>query len=173
MGRLDDAEALFAANVEAWRRVAGEDRAETLTALSNLCGIHWRQQRYEEAEAECLEALNGQRRLIGEDHPSTLHTMQNLAQTYLGQRRYEEAMDGFGEALKIRSRVLGPDHPHTIESMAGLAMHTRVIQPLSIRKGGTRNAVINELAIRLQGKTIQATSSLAAMPIPGMSQVAM
>ena len=129
VGRFDHVQGQYAAarviqqqQLEARRRVQGEEHPDTLTSMNNLASTLRNQG--DLAGARKLEeaVLEARRRVQGEEHPDTLTSMNNLASTLgnqgdlAGARKLQEAV------LEARRRVQGEEHPDTRQAEQNLAV---------------------------------------------------
>ena len=78
-GRYDDAEPLLTKELQAERRVLGEEHPDTLLSMNNLAMLYFEQGRHDEAEPLYVKALEGRRRVLGEEHPDTLESINSVA----------------------------------------------------------------------------------------------
>ncbi len=112
----------FERQLEASRRVLGEEHPGTLSSMNNLANTLSAQGDLPGARRLHEAVLEARKRVLGEEHPGTLTSMNNLAMTLSAQgdlpgaRRLHEAV------LEARKRVLGEEHPDTLSSMNNLAM---------------------------------------------------
>ena len=88
-----------------YRRVLGDEHAETLLAMSNIGALYINQGKFQEAEPFYRGVLQTRRRVLGDEHPNTLTSINNMGIWFLNQDQYDEAEDYFVEALEIRRRV--------------------------------------------------------------------
>ena len=120
-GKLDEAEPLLRAEVDACRR-SGEyshsraELAQVLCSRGDLLG----------AEPLVREELQASRQLLGPSHPDTLVALRNLSK--LMQRLVSEKPEAQAEALTLASLdvqlcrdVFGSGHARTLEGMEMLA----------------------------------------------------
>ena len=78
VGRLDEAEDLFAQALEARRTAYGATDPRTLTSLNHMGLLQRQQGRMEEAAQTLAEAVSARRQVQGEHHPETLTAVNNL-----------------------------------------------------------------------------------------------
>ena len=88
-----------------YRRVLGDEHADTLQAMSSIGSLYINQGKFQEAEPFYREVLATRRRVLGDEHPDTLESINNMGVWFLNQDQYDEAEDFFVEALEIRRRV--------------------------------------------------------------------
>jgi hypothetical protein len=111
----------FERQLEALRRILGEEHPDTLTAMNNLASSLSAQGDLQGARQLEEAVLRIMRRVLGEEHPHTLISMNNLALTLSDQGDMPGARQLQQEVVQIRRRVLGEEHPHTLTAMNNLA----------------------------------------------------
>jgi Tetratricopeptide repeat len=82
-GRWNEAEISFTQVTETSKRVLGAEHPDTLTIMSNLASIYWKQGRWKEAEELDIQVTETRKRVLGVEHPDTLTSIANLASIYL------------------------------------------------------------------------------------------
>jgi hypothetical protein len=136
--------------LQASKRVLGEEHPATLTSMGNLAPTLRNQGDLPGARRLEERVLEIRKRVLGEEHPDTLTSISNLAGTLWNQgdlpgaRRLQEAV------LETMKRVLGKEHPTTLMLMSNFA-HTLQSQgdlPAARRLGEavleTRTRVLGE-----------------------------
>ena len=120
-GRRDEAEAVLARTLAAYRRLGrGNDRAALGTAL-NLAEVYADRDRFDAAEALYVKTLDALREGYGEEDFITLKAMIDLARVYRRRGRPGKAAPLLARAAELAPTVLGPDHPGTIATLADAA----------------------------------------------------
>ncbi len=144
-GHYREAEPLLRRALEIRERVLGPEHPDTLTSMTNLADLLWRNAElraaernrnttfrrlaewcsplkgdFEDAAVLFRRALDASQRALGPEHPQTLASLHNLAVLLLskGDAGTEELCR---RVLEARGRVLGPEHPDTLTSMNFLA----------------------------------------------------
>jgi tetratricopeptide (TPR) repeat protein len=123
LGRLAEAEVLFAQNLERRRRVLGSEHPATLASIHSYGLALEIQGRLAEAEPLYREALERRRRVLGSEHPATLSSMTYYAFALRERGLLAEAESLYKESSDRLGRVLGNSHLDTVRSINGLA-HT-------------------------------------------------
>ena len=88
-----------------FRRVLGDEHADTLLVMSSIGYLYSDQGKFLKAEPFYREVLQTRRRVLGDEHPDTLISINNMGVWFLIQDQYDEAEDYFVEALEIRRRI--------------------------------------------------------------------
>ena len=107
LGKLVEAEDLFATALERRRRTLGDEHADTLESMHALASLYHDQVRLAKAVEIYVQELEILRRVRGGEHPHTLTTMNDLGVAYQQLRRFAEAEPLFHQALEIQRRRLG------------------------------------------------------------------
>ncbi len=121
-GRYALAQKAYETQLQARKRVLGEEHPDTLTSMNNLASTLWNQGDLPGARRLQEAVLDAQKRVLGEEHPDTLMSTNNLAATLRSQgdlpgaRRLHEAV------LEAIKRALGEEHPDTLTSMNNFAV---------------------------------------------------
>lgn len=105
-----------------YRTELGVDHLETISALSALAKVYFRQGRVDEAEQPFVEALEARRRVLGEVDRRTLASMIYVAYLYISQNRHDEAESLQVKTIQALHRDLGKDHPATLCTKNDLAI---------------------------------------------------
>ena len=108
---------MFADNLEARRRVIGEEHRETLLSMGNL-GLALRNlKRFDEAIDIYLETLEIQERSLGQGHPDTAVSLFNIASLYRDTDRFDLSVDYFERTLSVDEAALGEEHPYVADDL--------------------------------------------------------
>lgn len=147
-GSLDEAVAIFEANLLARERVLGAEAPATLTSRGNLARAYRRVGRFAEAIPLLEATLRAHQRVLGADNPVTHTSRSSLADAYLAVGRSSDALPLLRAALEGRARLLGPDDPATLRSMNNLAL-------AHLQLGETKHAlVLFETALRANERVL-------------------
>lgn len=114
------AENLGTQAADIFKRVSGENHADTIECMGNLAEAYRYQSRYKEAEDLGAQTLEKCKTVLGEE--ATLRVMGNLALTYLGQNRWKEAEGLQDQVCETSKRVLGEEHQGTLQNLVNLAV---------------------------------------------------
>lgn len=114
------AENLGTQAADIFKRVSGENHADTIECMGNLAEAYRYQSRYKEAEDLGAQTLEKCKTVLGEE--ATLRVMGNLALTYLGQNRWKEAEGLQDQVCEASKRVLGEEHQGTLQNLVNLAV---------------------------------------------------
>jgi hypothetical protein len=120
-GDYRSAATLWQRQLDASRRVLGEEHPDTLTSLSDLALTLWAQGDLAGARKLQEQALDASRRVLGEEHPNTLTSLDNLAVTLSNQGDLAGARKLQEQALDASLRVRGEEHPNTLTLLSNLA----------------------------------------------------
>jgi CHAT domain-containing protein/tetratricopeptide (TPR) repeat protein len=115
-----------------FRKVAGEEHADTAQSSNNVAMNLQAQGKYTLAQPLLQTALAIRRQALGEEHPQTAGAYNNVAYNLHKQGKPAEALPLYEKALAIYRNVLGEDHPHTAmtyENMAFSLWHQNRIGP--------------------------------------------
>ncbi|MBD8527899.1 protein kinase domain-containing protein [Pseudomarimonas arenosa] len=93
LGKLDQAEALLAANAELAKQHFGELAPDTLLAINNLALTYFRQERYEQAAPLMQAVYQGRAEVLGEQHPRTSLAASNWADALIKIGEIERACE--------------------------------------------------------------------------------
>ena len=96
---------MYLEELNASRRVLGDEHPDTLTSISNLAGLYQSQGRYEEAEPLYLECIKGRRRILGNKHPDTISTIYNLGDMYRTQGDMVKAQPLLDEYDELKAKA--------------------------------------------------------------------
>jgi eukaryotic-like serine/threonine-protein kinase len=121
-GSLDEAVAHLVRALREYEALDGPDAFSTLTALSELGGLHGRLGHFDEADRLLRRALASTEKLLGPDHPQVAIVVEFLATTQYVRDRPGEARALFQRVLTIRAQALGRDHAETGESHRRLGL---------------------------------------------------
>ncbi|MFI8826209.1 tetratricopeptide repeat protein [Streptomyces sp. NPDC053431] len=126
----DHAEAirLFTENLDACRRVLGEDHHLTLVTRSNLTAVRVAREDPARAVPLFADIVRDMERVLGEEHPDTLLVRGNLAGVYREAGEPDRAVALFDEVLPAMERVHGEQH--------GITRALRVAFALALRAAG-------------------------------------
>jgi len=122
LGLYEEADACYAAALEAGRGDLGEDHMLTLDAMSSLGVIRSIRNQLDDAEELLREAHAQFARIAGEEDPQTLVAANNLAGLFRRLRRLDEAEEIYRHTYDVRMRTLGQDNLDTLASMNNLGM---------------------------------------------------
>lgn len=100
----------------------GENKLDTIVAMSNLCNSFALNGLYKEETELAEKALKKCKELLGEDHPNTLDALARFAYALDDEGRYEEALSTMREVLHKEEELLGTNHPDTISTRINLSM---------------------------------------------------
>ncbi|MFN0137002.1 MAG: tetratricopeptide repeat protein [Phycisphaerae bacterium] len=120
-GQLDEADALFAAAMDARRDARQDDDLATADSLNEWGQVRHTRGDFDGAERLWREALEIGQRAGGEDSQTIATTYNNLAALHYSRGDYPAAIDHFQRVLDIRRRVLGAEHPDTAACLRNLA----------------------------------------------------
>ena len=120
-GSLDSAEKLWRHQLDANRRLYGEEDTRTLRTMTFLAEVLVRRGALEEALRLQNAALAAFREQVGEDDPRTLGAMHSLGEMLDAKGEVSEARQLIRQAVEARARVMGPEHRDTLDSMSMLA----------------------------------------------------
>jgi tetratricopeptide (TPR) repeat protein len=125
LGRLNDAEALYAQTIELAERYYGSDTVEVAELLNDLAVVYKYAARFDKAEALYRRALPIFEATRGCCHVDVATIWHNL-----GGIEHARARFGTGEiytryAVQIRQAALGPDHVAVAKDIAALAALVR------------------------------------------------
>jgi len=118
-----EAEPLYRAALETFRRVLGEDHPLTALGYGKLALNLMKQGRYAAAEPLLRTTLETFRRALGKDNPYTAKSYNNLAGNLAEQGRYAAAEPLLRTTLESWRRLVGEDHADTATSYNNLAMN--------------------------------------------------
>ncbi|HUN82002.1 MAG TPA: serine/threonine-protein kinase [Phycisphaerae bacterium] len=121
-GRLEDAERIGRATLDAIRSAFGEDDRLTWRMMANLGEILSARSKASEAESILRSALAKQRRVLGESDLETLATMDSLAVVLKRSDRLDEAEKLFRASLANRSKLVGPKDPRILLTLSDLSL---------------------------------------------------
>ncbi|PWC40165.1 tetratricopeptide repeat protein [Azospirillum sp. TSO22-1] len=107
--------------LEARRRILGEEHPHTLAAMNNLAVTLSRLGDLSAARALDERVLSVRLRVLGDEHPETLASLRNLASTLSLQGDLNGARMIQEKALAVSRRTLGEEHPDTLVSLNNLA----------------------------------------------------
>ena len=132
LGLYSEAIPLHEKALDYYRRTAGPEHPDTLTAIHNLATTYhyagsgnYRTLGY--AGDVTREAVRLRRKVLGPEHPDTLASMLLLV------NRMSDRTEGYklrAEVLRVRRKALGPEHPDTIMAMNYLAFSQRDLRRL-------------------------------------------
>lgn len=102
------------------------DQREALgRALSNLAGVYWRLDRFDDAEPLMRRALAIDEELLGPDDPRLARTLNNLGLIAQQRRQQVEAEAYFRRALTIKEKTLGTEHPELASTVYNIGISRR------------------------------------------------
>lgn len=116
---------LYEENLDACRRVLGEDHPLTLVTRNNLTAARTAPEDPAGAVPLFERTLQDMERVLGEDHPDTLLARANLAGAHRDAGDTDRAVAQFERALPAMERVLGPGHATTRATRVALALTLR------------------------------------------------
>ena len=125
LGLYDAAEPHLRAALEIRQRELGDEHPDTLTSISEMGYVLWKQHKLGEAESCYREALEGRRRVLGDEHPATLTSIHNIGYLLWAQGKPTEAEPYYREVLEGRRRVLGDEHPEPLTVMHNMGLVLR------------------------------------------------
>ncbi|CAH0022634.1 unnamed protein product [Clonostachys rhizophaga] len=105
-GYFDLAKILWAYDVEACKRLLGEDHANTLIAMRNLGTVVVTLDPLE-AENIYRQVYVSRKNTLGEDHPKTLQSLLAIAYTQYRQKNYFAAEKTFRAVISINEEIRG------------------------------------------------------------------
>jgi hypothetical protein len=79
--KYTQAEAFDSQASEVQRRVSGPERSNTLSTMTSLGLMYYREAKYAQAEALLKQVLEIQRRVLGLEHPSTVRSLPTWSLT--------------------------------------------------------------------------------------------
>ncbi len=109
-GRAAEALPLIQRAVTIYTAQRGADHPDTLSAKSDLGGVHNHLGDHAAALASNLEVLAARERALGPEHPDLGITLVNTAIEAKNAGRFAEALAYHQRALAIFEKALGPDH---------------------------------------------------------------
>jgi serine/threonine-protein kinase len=121
LGVYDQAEMLFAQEVEAAKRAEGEESPPVARALRLLADVQRQRSKYPEAERSLREAIRLQQKLLPPDDVEFSHTWNNLGLVLQAQGRLNEAEPLFRSAITI-SRKYPDQATQTLVMMSNLGV---------------------------------------------------
>ncbi len=107
-----------------------EERQGLGRALSNLAGVYWRLDRFDDAEPLMKRALAIDEELLGPDHPRLARTLNNLGLIAQQRRQQAEAEAYFRRALTIKEKTLGPEHPELASTIYNIGISRQELDDL-------------------------------------------
>jgi len=120
-GERKKAEQLLREVLAAFKRILGEENAETLRSARRLAKTLVVQRKYDEAHALLLETFTTEFRRLGATHPDTLKSASWLAKTYAGKGNDKVAEKIHQSVFDLRLGTLGWEHRKTLASASELA----------------------------------------------------
>ncbi|KAG8749858.1 hypothetical protein FRC14_001038 [Serendipita sp. 396] len=121
IGKYEDALVLQRRSVELWRGLAGEDHADTLSAIASLAHTLAALKRDEEAMELRSKAFEGFRSIHGIHHPVTLLTKINYTLSLCAMDRMDEAVQSSRSILRTATQMSGSDYAALYEGMENLS----------------------------------------------------
>lgn len=109
--------ALYALNLDEWRRAAGEDASGTLAAMHNLALCREHEGDRAAARQGYSAAAQGRARVLGEDDPDTLASRVGAASVLIDARQRVAELE---PVLARAVEALGSAHPTTQWARSGL-----------------------------------------------------
>ncbi|CAI6086900.1 unnamed protein product [Clonostachys chloroleuca] len=119
-GYFGFAKILWTYDVEAWKRLRGEDHADTLVIMKNLGNV---MATLDPLEAENIyrQVYTSQKNTLGEDHPQTLQSLFHIADTQYRQKNYFAAEKSFRAVIRINEEVQGDRYTGPLDPVESLA----------------------------------------------------
>jgi Tfp pilus assembly protein PilF len=111
--KYTQAEAFDSQASEVQRRVSGPERSNTLSTMTSLGLMYYREAKYAQAEALLKQVLEIQRRVLALEHPSTVRSLTNLVIDYQAQGNYPAA-----NALARTALASSPSNPRFLGNVA-------------------------------------------------------
>ncbi|KAH6667983.1 hypothetical protein B0J14DRAFT_519380 [Halenospora varia] len=121
IGSYNTAEEMDRRALEGREKALGKEHPDTLTSVSSLAVVLWKQGKYEQAEEMHRRELEGCEKALGKEHPDMLTSVNNLALVLGDQGKYEQAEEMHRRVLEGREKALGKEHPDTLTSVYCLA----------------------------------------------------
>jgi len=98
------------------------DHPDTLSTMSSIADVLYKQGKYDEALKEYKEVLGRREKVLGENNPDTLSTENSIADVLYKQGKYDEALKEYKEVLEKRKEALPQDHHDTLSTMRSIAV---------------------------------------------------
>jgi len=105
-----------------FRRLLGDDDAETIANLAQQAHVAEALGNDSLALARATEVLASRRRVFGEEHPYVAEALNDVAFTLRKQGRYDEAEPLYRESIALKRRLLSEDHPALATSLNNLGV---------------------------------------------------
>ncbi len=115
-GHYTQAEKKHREALELYRKVLGEEHAETATGYYNLAESLEAQSKYDDAMLLHKKSLEIRGKILGEEHSATATSLDGVGGILYFQNKRTEAQPLLEKALGIYLRTLGQDHPITADS---------------------------------------------------------
>ncbi|CAG9947012.1 unnamed protein product [Clonostachys rosea f. rosea IK726] len=114
------AKILWTYDVQAWKRLRGEDHADTLVIMRNLGTV---MATLDPLEAENIyrQVYTSQKNTLGEDHPETLQSLLAVADTQYRQKNYVAAEKSFRAVININEEIRGDRCTGPLDPVESLA----------------------------------------------------
>ena len=127
LGRIDEAEPLYRANLEANLERYGERHAATLSVRQNLAGLLAQMGRFAQAEQLFRHNIEIAEEFVGKEHPLYTVGLTSLANVISDQGNNEEAVELDRVAMPLAVKVWGNDHPRTNIARMNAANRTMML----------------------------------------------
>jgi tetratricopeptide (TPR) repeat protein len=121
-GHLEDAARIREDMLDNRKRLTGEDKPATLTAINNLSLAYMYQGRIDESRTLQEELVQKANKILGQDNRETLIFTDNLALSYLHAKRYDDAARLQQDALERSRKAYGDEDELTLAIGHNLAM---------------------------------------------------
>jgi CHAT domain-containing protein/tetratricopeptide (TPR) repeat protein len=145
-GAFEQAERDAREAVRVFRKVLGDEHADTANALSSLANLLVAARKFDAAREVLATALTIYRNTLGEHHPMTAAAQTNIGQCLEAVGRPREALPLLERALAVYQRCLGEDNPTTAVACNALAHNCSTLGQ-TVR---ARGLLEKSLAIRLR-----------------------
>ncbi|CAH0044725.1 unnamed protein product [Clonostachys solani] len=119
-GHFGLAKVLWAFDIEAWKRLRGEDHADTLITMKNLSTVLTNLDPLE-AENIYRQVYTSQSNTLGEDHPETLQSLLALSDAQYRQKNYVAAEESLRAVISINEEIQGDKCTGSLDPVESLA----------------------------------------------------
>ncbi|TDR22712.1 serine/threonine-protein kinase [Marinicella litoralis] len=121
VGNFSAAMALTQENIQAYRKILGEDHPDLGIAYNALSAFQWLDGQLDEALISAETSKEIFRKRYGDSSEGLSQAHGNAGAVYYYQEKYELAIDELAQAAGILQGIFGPDHPETMNAKANLA----------------------------------------------------